>query len=194
MVDLGVLGPFLWLASRALGVAAYVALTLEVLLGLSASTALLDRSIPRSRLIELHRWLSAIGLSTLGLHALLLLGDPKAGLSLAEVLMPFRSSYRPFAVGLGILAGYLALVVHVSGWLRKHLGARRWRQLHALTFVLFVFATFHGILAGTDSAAFVMQGLYVGATSLVSCLVFLRLFQTVVRREAGRPPDCPDGT
>jgi sulfoxide reductase heme-binding subunit YedZ len=168
--------PLFWLTARALGVVAYVALTLEVLLGLSATTGLLDGMLGRARVIELHRWLSAIGLGAVVLHAAVLLGDRTVGFGAVDVLVPFASSYRPVAVGLGILAAYAMVVVHLSFLLRPFVGSRFWRKLHAVTFFVFVATTLHGVLAGTDSPRIGMKVLYGGATLLVTWLVFLRLF------------------
>jgi sulfoxide reductase heme-binding subunit YedZ len=175
-------GPLFWFASRAFGLVAYTALTLEVLLGLGASTGYLDRTIGRARVHELHRWLSAIVLATLGMHALVLLGDQTVKLSFVDLLVPFRGPYRPLAVGLGVLAGYALLTLHVSHMLRKLIGPRAWRRLHYISFGTFVLATLHGILAGSDASKLGLKALYVGAALLVSGLTFLRLFQLVVGR------------
>lgn len=175
-------GPLFWFASRAFGVVAYTALTLEVLLGLGASTGYLDRSIGRARVTEIHRWLSAIVLATSGMHALVLLGDQTVKLSLIDLLVPFRAPYRPLAVGIGILAGYALLTLHVSHALRKLIGPRTWRRLHYVSFAAFVLATLHGILAGSDASKLGLRALYVGGALLVSGLTFLRLFQFIVRR------------
>lgn len=175
-------GPLFWFASRAFGVVAYTALTLEVLLGLGASTGYLDRTIGRARVHELHRWLSAIVLTTLGMHALVLLGDQTVNLSLIDLLVPFRGPYRPLAVGLGVLAGYGLLTLHISHALRKVIGPRTWRRLHYVSFLAFVLATLHGMLAGSDASKLGLRALYVGAALLVSGLTFLRLFQLTQRR------------
>lgn len=185
--------PIFWLAARALGVVAYVALALEVLLGLSATTGLLDSAMGRARVIELHRWLSAIGLGAVLLHAAVLLGDRTVGFSALDVLVPFTASYRPVALGLGILAAYALVVVHVSFLARSLLGPRFWRKLHALAFFVFVAMTLHGVLAGTDTPRIGMKLLYGGATLLVTWLVLLRLFLHVTRFVRERTPSRQGG-
>lgn len=177
-------GPLLWFASRAFGIVAYTALTLEVLLGLGSSTGYFDRVLGRARVTELHRWLSAIVLATMAMHAIVLLGDRTVEFSLVDLLIPFRGPYRQVAVSLGILAGYALLTLHVSHALRKRIGPRAWRRLHYVSFAAFVLASLHGILAGTDTSKLGLKALYIGATLLVSGLTFLRLFQVVVARRA----------
>ncbi len=177
-------GPVFWFASRAFGIVAYVALTLEVLLGLGASTGHFDRVLGRGRVTELHRWLSAIVLATVAMHAIVLLGDKTVDFSLVDLLVPFRGPYRQVAVGLGILGGYALLTLHVSHALRKRIGQGAWRRLHYVSFAAFVLASLHGILAGSDASKLGLKTLYVGAALLVTGLTFLRLFQVVVARRA----------
>lgn len=173
--------PVFWLAARALGAVAYVALTLEVLLGLSATTGLLDRTLGRARVLELHRWLSALGVGAIVLHAAVLLLDGTAGFTLADVAVPFWGSYRPFAVGLGILAAYAVVTIHLSFLFRALLGRRLWRGVHAAAFFVFASMTLHGVLAGTDTPLIGMKLLYGAATLSVTWLVFLRLFLHLTR-------------
>lgn len=167
--------PVFWYASRALGVSAYVALTLEVLLGLSASTGVLDARLGRAAVIELHRWLSALVLASVGAHALVLLGDRAVDLGVLDLLVPFVGPYRPLATGLGVLGAWLLLLVHASFALRRRLGPRFWRALHAVTFPLFALATFHGLLAGSDRGWLGLRLLYLSAVGVVSALIFVRL-------------------
>jgi predicted ferric reductase len=174
----------LWIATRALGITAYLLLSIAMLVGLSLST----RTTPRSKLVSplaLHRALSLLAiLTTLG-HAGLLLFDKKVAFGLGELLIPLRSSYRPFAVGLGTVALYLLLLLELSQHARKWLGQAAWRTMHALTFVLYLAATFHGISAGTDSARPALWLLYLGSATLISGMLFLRLFRLVVPLRTG---------
>jgi predicted ferric reductase len=169
-------GPALWMASRAAGVTAFVALTLDVVFGLFVSTGAADRWVPRGRSVEVHRWLSSMALALTAAHAVALIGDRYVRFDVLDLLIPFLSSYRSLAVGLGVLAAYGALVVHASFEWRKQLGARTWRKLHYVSFAVFVAAFLHGILAGSDSRSPWIQALYVGAGGSVSLLVVQRAF------------------
>jgi predicted ferric reductase len=140
-----------WLLSRATGITAFVALSLDVALGLAMSTGTLGRWITRGHAVDLHRWLSPLALALVAGHAAVLLLDGFVALDPIDALIPFASRYRPVGVGLGVLAAYLTLVVHASFALRNRLGTTRWRRLHALSFVAYAAAAAHAILAGTDS-------------------------------------------
>ena len=167
-------GPFLWAASRAAGVTAFVALALDVTFGLFLSTGAADGWISRARSVDVHRWLSSVTLVLVATHALLLVGDGFVRFDVLDGLLPFVAPYRPTAVALGVFATYLAVVVQVSFQLRHRIGARTWRRLHHLTFVVFVLATAHGVLAGSDTHLGWMRGVYLAAVVVASVLLLLR--------------------
>lgn len=179
-------GTAAWTSSRAAGVAAYLALSLDVIFGLFISTGRSDRFIPRAQTVEVHQWLSATTLGLIGGHVLLLLGDGYARFDLLDAMVPLVHPYRPLAVGLGILAGYLALVVHGSFSLRRKIGIAMWRSLHRLTFALFVLVAAHGLLAGTDAAAPFMIVTYATTAGVVAILLVARLLPLAHRASARR--------
>lgn len=172
-------GPGAWLASRAGGITAYVAMTLEIVLGLFLSTGIADAWIARARSIELHRWLSRGVLALVIGHAGALLLDRVQPFGLVDVLVPFVAPYRTFAVGLGVIALWTLWIVHVSFGLRARLGQRLWRALHFASFGVFVLATAHGALAGTDG----LRALYLAAGGVVSALTLVR----IARKSTGQP-------
>lgn len=179
-------GPTFWNLARVSGVTAYVALTAVVLLGLLVSTGSLDRWIARARSLELHRWLSAVMLALMALHGLSFLGDRQAGFDLLDVLVPFIAPYRPAAVGLGVLALHLAIVVIASGPLRARLGPRLWRALHLLSFPSFFLVSAHGLLAGSDAHRLGLRALFLTCVGLVLALTLHRL-ATLLRPHAPQP-------
>ncbi|MBK8254513.1 MAG: hypothetical protein IPK82_17825 [Polyangiaceae bacterium] len=164
-----------WFTSRALGFTAYAALTLDVIVGLLLSTTLGDRLVSRARALDLHRFVSVSALALTALHAVMLLADTYVVFTPIDLLVPFASTYRPAAVGAGSIALYTALLVHVSFDLQKRIGTRVWRALHALSFVSYVAATFHGLSAGTSSSQGFAKMVYGSSLALVMWLVFYRL-------------------
>ena len=176
-----------WTTSRAAGITAFVALTLDVLFGLFVSTRAIDHLIPRARTAEVHRWLSTVTLALVALHCLALLGDRIVRFDLLDALVPFLSTYRPLAIGMGILAAYAAIIVHASFELRRHIGPKNWRRLHFLSFFVFVAAAGHGIFAGSDSNEIEMQMLYAAAVTAVGALGLYR-----VAAARGPSPKHPD--
>ncbi len=180
--------PTFWLAARALGFAAYAALSLEVTLGLFLSTNLADGWLSRAGTVELHRWLSLVTLVLVGVHAAALLGDGYVRFDVLDLLVPFLAPYRAVAVGLGVLGLYALGIVHGSFDYRARLGARLWRSLHMLSFAAFAGATAHGLLAGTSAAEPWARAVYTLAAGLVLWLTFYRVAQSLAVRGSSRLP------
>ena len=175
-------GTAAWTTSRAAGVTAFAALTLDVVFGLFVSTGLIDRWVPRGASVDVHKWLSSVALTLVGVHALALLVDPAVHFDALDALVPGMSSYRAGAIAIGVLAMYGALVVHLSfGW-RKRIGVRAWRALHFTAFLVFVGAIAHGMLAGSDAAHHGMRALYVGSGIVVTGLVAIRIAVAIARQ------------
>ena len=98
--------PIAWLIARAAGLVAFGLLTLSVWLGLAMSTRLLGPKRQKP-LLGLHRTLAWTGLSMLGLHAGAVLLDPVLHFGALAVLVPGAAAWRPGAVALGVVAGWL---------------------------------------------------------------------------------------
>lgn len=138
-----------WYVARSSGVVAYLLLSASVVLGvLMAGRARF--TWPRFAVEEVHRFLAILTGVFIVIHGSALLLDTVVPFSLASELIPFTSGYRPFAVGLGIVAAELTAAVGISNALRSRLPHGIWRRVHYLTLAVWAFATLHGVLAGTD--------------------------------------------
>jgi sulfoxide reductase heme-binding subunit YedZ len=96
--------------------------------------------------------------------------------------------YRPLWTGLGVVAAELMLVVYASFSLRSRIGQKAWRRLHWATYGLFVSATAHGLMAGSDSGAGWALSLYLGAVGAVSAATAWRALTSATR---ARPRPTP---
>lgn len=169
------LGTGAWLVSRATGLLAYVVLSIDVIVGLLVSTRSADMAVPRGHLIDLHGWLSPLALALVLAHGGVLLADNYVRFDIIDLLVPFASERWPLAVGIGVLAGYLVLVVHASFGLRKRIGTAMWRRLHYLSFVAFVLVTVHALAVGTDRANPWFASVYVVLLGVVVSLLGIRI-------------------
>jgi predicted ferric reductase len=163
-----------WYLTRSSGTVAYLLLSASTIWGLLLSTKLIKAWVPAPVALTMHDALSWIAVGLASFHALLLLFDSYYTYTLANLLIPFTGPYEPGWVGVGILAFYLMLLLSATFYLRPWISAKRWRQLHYLTFAAYAMVTFHGWLAGTDSSAFTW--LYGGSALLVGFLTFYRIF------------------
>ena len=66
--------------------------------------------------------------------------------------------WHPAAVAWGVVAGYLLVAVELTSLARNRISKRTWRRVHTASFVLFVFATVHGLTAGTVGHRVLKQG------------------------------------
>ena len=164
-----------WFLARATGVTAFAALTVDVIVGLLVSTRAAQRVFAKGAGVDLHTWLSPLALALVLAHACVLLADSYIRFDILDAFIPFASSYERIAVGLGVIAGYLALVVHASFALRKRIGPKRWRRLHYLSFVAWLVAATHGVIAGSDTGSPWMRGLYAVSFAVVGGLIALRI-------------------
>lgn len=166
-----------WYAMRLLGLLSYLTLSASVVYGLLMSTRLLDAIAHRPITFALHQDLASVGLGLAGVHGMLLALDRVVPFTLAELLVPGLSPYRPLWVAAGQLGFYLATLVVASFYLRRRIGQRLWRTLHALTFAVFAAATLHGFFSGTDTTQPWAWGLYGGVSAVVVSLVLFRVIQ-----------------
>jgi sulfoxide reductase heme-binding subunit YedZ len=158
--------PTFWLLARASGLAAYALLTASVLAGLVVKARPLGRSVHPAAVLDVHRFLALLGLGALALHGTTLVLDDAVDIGLGALLVPGAAPYRPLATGLGVVAAELMALVYLSFSQRRRIGAKAWRALHWLTYLIFALATLHGVAAGTDSGrtwALALYGAAVGA-------------------------------
>jgi methionine sulfoxide reductase heme-binding subunit len=139
-----------WLASRALGVVAIVLLAVSVALGLAMAGRLAGRPGLPARLKRLHEASALVALGLIVSHAGVLLADGWLRPGIAGIALPFQLGYRPVWTGIGIIAGWLALILGLSFYVRTWIGTRTWRWLHRWTLAVYVLAVGHAVGAGTD--------------------------------------------
>jgi predicted ferric reductase len=164
-----------WYLGRSAGFISYGLLVLSVVLGVGISSRIGDGLLARAWVFELHRFLSVFVLAVVLFHALVMLPDPYAKFTVRELLVPFQSHYRDGPMALGIITLYGLGLVTLSFYVTKLIGQKTWRALHYTTFLLFVSATAHGVLTGTDTKSHAVQVFYLGSATLVLFMVFYRV-------------------
>jgi predicted ferric reductase len=190
-------GSAFWFLSRSSAFAAYLLLWGSMMLGL-AITNRMARLWPGGPVaFDLHQHLSLLALGTALFHALILVGDPYMGYSLAGILTPFRAlGYRVEWVGMGQVGMYLVAVVVLSFYVRKRLGNAAWRAIHFLTYTGFILVLFHGLRSGTDSPALWAQVIYwaTGVSVMVMTLYRILTIEPERRRDKALVSGSVEGT
>ena len=175
-----------WLSSRAAGVVAFALIALSVLLGL----AMANRLVRGRAAAKLHEHLALAGLVAIAVHGITLLGDSWLNPGAKGLLVPFAMEYKPFFTGVGIIGGYLAAFLGLTFYLRRRIGAKRWRKMHRATVLVYVLGVIHTLGAGTDASAPWMRAVLIATGAPIFFLFLLRVLpeEAEGRPAAARPP------
>jgi sulfoxide reductase heme-binding subunit YedZ len=160
-----------WLSSRAAGVVAFALISASILLGL----AMANRLVRGRAVVKLHEHLALAGLVAIAVHGITLLGDGWLNPGAMGLLVPFAMDYAPFFTGLGIIAGYLAAFLGLSFYMRRRIGAKRWRAMHRYTVLVYVLGVVHTLGAGSDASAPWMRAVLLSTGAPILFLFLLRV-------------------
>lgn len=138
-----------WYTSRAAGIVSWVLLTASVLAGMSMASRD-SRRLPRGWPIDLHRFLSTLSLVFLAVHMAALVPDNFVEFGWAEIFVPMASTWQPGAVAWGVVGFWLVVAVEISSLLKRRIPNRVWRTIHFASFGVWISATVHLFMAGTD--------------------------------------------
>ncbi|MBT2697654.1 ferric reductase-like transmembrane domain-containing protein [Bacillus sp. ISL-40] len=154
-----------WYMIRASGLVAYLLLYLSVIIGLYSQVQKKRKQKVTTSLF-LHESLSNWALYLVLGHVGFLLIDSYISLQWLEILIPFNTDYKPLPMALGALSLYFLIMTIVTSKARKKIGYQKWRKLHALNPVLYIFVTIHGLLIGTD-----IQGAVLAAVNILPLIL-----------------------
>lgn len=169
---------FWWNLARSSGVVSWVLVVASMLWGILLATRMLRPYDRPAWLLDLHRWFGALAVLGVGIHLFALHADSYVQFSIADLLFPFHSRWRPFAVVTGVIAMYMLVIVQLSSMLMKKLPKVVWRAIHLTSYVMFVLIAVHSILAGHDRKYIWFIVLAIGLISVVVVATSLRLVFT----------------
>jgi methionine sulfoxide reductase heme-binding subunit len=176
-----------WLVSRASGTVALVLISLSVILGLTMAAKVLRQPASRRTAATLHEHMALVALVAIAVHGVSLLGDHWLHPGWRGIAVPFALSYRPGATGIGIIAGYLAVLLGPSFYARRRIGARRWRSLHRGIGVVWVMAAVHTLGAGTDGGRMWLRIIVLAPVAPIVYLLVVRVALTGSLPRSSRP-------
>jgi sulfoxide reductase heme-binding subunit YedZ len=164
-----------WLLSRAAGVVALIAITASTLIGLTLAAGLAGPPARRRALVAFHEHTAVVGLTAIGLHGVALLGDSWLHPGLTGVVVPFAIDYRPAYTAAGVIGGWLAAILGLSFYARKRVGAKRWRNAHRATPVVYLLGLVHTLGAGTDATSSWLRAFLLSSALAVAALLTARV-------------------
>lgn len=187
-------GRGLWYLTRATGIVALLLLSATLVLGVATSTRSGSPRTSRFVVSGLHRNLALASVAFVAVHVLTAELDTFAPVGWAAVLVPFLSSYRPIWLGLGTVAFDLLLALVATSLLRRHLGQRAWRAVHATAWLCWPVAVVHGLGTGSDARLGVVDFLTLACIAAVVAAIAWRLSSSVPRLAPGMRALAATGT
>ena len=168
--------PVDWYAARAAGIVAYLLLSVTVVLGTSMAGKKKLHRWPRFAIEDVHRFGGILVGSFVVIHIATIAIDAWLPFSIASIIVPFTSAYKPLWVGLGIVAAELLLALAVTNRLRNsRVSYRFWRRAHYLNFAVWGGATLHSLGSGTDRSTPWLIALEASSIALVTGAIAWRL-------------------
>lgn len=144
-------GPIgLWYLTRGTGLIALMLLSSVVVLGTAVSQGWSSKRWPRFFSQGLHGYLSLLCLALIAGHVLTTVIDGFVPIGFLDAVIPFRSPYRSFWLGLGAVGFDLFMALLVTSAVRHRIGYRNWKAIHWLAYLCWPVAVFHGLRMGTD--------------------------------------------
>lgn len=174
-----------WYISRASGLVAALVLIVLLLSGIGFITGTTYKFLEPITAWATHRALGIILTVALVLHVGALYFDSFAPFNFSDLLIPFKSNYRPvsifgFSVGslyvaLGVIALYLIGLIVATSLLWMEKLPKTWKAVHILSYLVMFFVFIHALFLGTDLAAGVLRWLWIlfGVVLLLAALVRL---------------------
>lgn len=170
-----------WYVTRSSAMIAWVLMTLSVVWGILLSTRIFRNSDNPGWLQDLHKYLGGASIIMVMLHMVSLMLDGWLKFTLPDLLVPFATDYRAFAVALGIMAFYLLIAVQGTSLLISRLPRRAWKAIHYASYATLALVAFHAGLSGTD-----VGSRWYGAVSMA--LIVVGLVAVLARILARRRP------
>jgi methionine sulfoxide reductase heme-binding subunit len=175
-----------WVIARATGLAAYAAICLSVITGISLRTATL-RFLSTNRAVRAaHDFTPWLIVPFSIAHVVALVFDATARITPLDAVLPFQTVYGQLAIGLGTLSFDLYLAVVVTSWLRDRMRNDLWQLVHRLSYVAFAALFLHAMLSGTDLSAPVISVLSWAAGIAVAYLGLERASLAIIRADQRR--------
>jgi predicted ferric reductase len=159
---------------------AYFLLWFSMVWGLAIPTKFFERIISPTFAVDFHEYLSLLAIGFVTLHVTVLLFDQFLPFNLAQIFIPFLSTYRPVWVGMGVIGAYLSLLVTITFYLRKRIGQKRFKAIHLLSLAGYLGVVLHAFFAGSDSSLAAVQLVYLSTFMVV---VFLTSYWLINARQ-----------
>ncbi|HEX8974404.1 MAG TPA: ferric reductase-like transmembrane domain-containing protein [Patescibacteria group bacterium] len=170
--------PWAWYAARAAGLVSFALLWVSIFLGLTLRIPLLRKIFSPIYSMSVHCWISLYATIFALAHGMVLIFDKQFHFGIADVLVPFASSYEPGLIAMGIFTFYLMVLLVVTSYGRRFISQKVWRATHFMNIALYAFGLVHAYNLGTDMKNPIVSGIFILANAL---LIFIMLWSLEMR-------------
>ena len=162
-----------WYVARGAGITAWLFLTASIMWGIVLTAGLFPKHRRPAWLLDLHRGLAGLTVGFVAIHIGALVADTFVHFGLADVVVPFASSWKPWQVALGVLALWGLIAVEATSLAMKRLPRSAWRAIHFTSYAVFALTSFHGTFAGTDATnpLYVWTSIAVTVTLMIAVVI-----------------------
>lgn len=168
--------PWPWYISRTSAIVAYLLLFLLIVSGIMIKTSIMFRFVSPTTAWINHRLIGYSMSLAVITHIASLLFDTYSKFTIANLLVPFNSNFKPPYLTLGIIAFYLLIIVILTSIFHIDKYPKTWRVLHYLTYPIFFLVSVHGFFTGTDTNTVLMQITYISTGTIVGALILYRIY------------------
>ncbi len=166
---------FWWYVTRSSGAIAWLMLTASVIWGVILSTKAFPEQRRPAWLLDLHRWLGGLTVSFVLIHLASLVADSYTSFGLADLLVPYASTWKPGAVALGVVAMWLLVAVELTSLAMKHLPKKVWRAVHLSSYAVFWLTSLHAAYAGSDRTTLLYRSTAIASILAVAWALMYRI-------------------
>ncbi|MCX6762657.1 MAG: ferric reductase-like transmembrane domain-containing protein [Candidatus Moranbacteria bacterium] len=179
--------PWGWYTVRASALIGFLLLYISVFVGTVSCLPGIRKYFLRLGSLSLHCWISLQALIFALVHGFTLFFHKFIPFSLADILIPFHSSYEPFLVALGTVSLYIMIILVATSYARKYISQKLWRSIHFLNIALYIFSIIHAFYLGTDLKSGLLREVFIWANGILILLLaynmFYRIWYKIKKRE-----------
>jgi len=176
-----------WYITRASGIVAVALLLCLILSGIGLVTGYTFKFFEPLTAWAVHKALGLTMIVAVAIHGIALLFDTFVTFTIAKILFPFVSEYRPAVlfgmkvgtlwVALGIIAFYGLVAIIISSLLIIDKKPKTWKAIHVISYLVAIMIYFHGLYLGSD----LTHGIFRTTWILFGIVVFLAAIFRIAR-------------
>lgn len=176
-----------WYITRVTALVSFALLYVAIFLGLTVRLPFLNKIFSPLTSLKVHAWISVQSLILAVAHGASLMFDKFLKFTLAEVFVPFASSFETNFVALGTIGFYIMILLILTSYFRHLMSHRIWRITHFLNIILYVIVIIHATSLGTDIKNYgIVRDVFIVANAFLIPLFFLnfsyQLFMAIKRK------------